>query len=146
MYTRSPPPLISILNQINPTYIIHFYFFNTHYLLKFSSDCEKVNCPCPCYEHIWARSGNKFHSFLTSVLAGGERSTSHASCFTTRKIPSNFWIGGWVSFRIALDILENKNVSCSYWESHPGFFGPQHSNYTNCAIQAPHISDIWIYP
>jgi hypothetical protein len=76
-------------------------------MIYITSEDEKVNCPCPCYKGILQRVGVKVHSFLTSLLVGGERSTSYASCFTTGSKAIALETGGLVDFRVALDILEN---------------------------------------
>jgi hypothetical protein len=51
------------------------------------------------------------HVFLTSALAGGERSASRPGPgrFTTgEKAPSTHWIGGWVDPRAGLDDVEKR--------------------------------------
>jgi hypothetical protein len=45
--------------------------------------------------------------FLTSALAGGERSASRPCRFTPGEIaPGTHWIGGWVGPRVGLDDME----------------------------------------
>jgi hypothetical protein len=47
------------------------------------------------------------HIFLTSALAGGERSTSRPSSFTPgERARGTHWIGGWVDPRAGLDDME----------------------------------------
>jgi hypothetical protein len=41
----------------------------------------------------------QIHAFLTSALDGGELSASRPGSFKPReRVPSNHWIGGWVSY------------------------------------------------
>jgi hypothetical protein len=47
--------------------------------------------------------------FLTSALAGGERSASRPYCFTPEESGSGtYWIGGWVDHRVSLDDVEKR--------------------------------------
>jgi hypothetical protein len=49
------------------------------------------------------------HTFLTSVLDGGEWSASRPSRFTPReRVPGNHWIGGWLGPRGGLDAMVKK--------------------------------------
>jgi hypothetical protein len=52
------------------------------------------------------------HVFLTSALAGGERSASRPCRFTPGgKSPhGSHWIGGWVGPRASLDDVENRKL------------------------------------
>jgi hypothetical protein len=55
-----------------------------------------------------------FHTFLTSVLDGGEWSASrHRPLNTLRKIPCCHWIGGWLDSRAS----RRNNISCPCRES-----------------------------
>jgi hypothetical protein len=49
------------------------------------------------------------HVFLTSALAGGERSASRFGRFTRREgAPGIHWIGGWVDPKAGLDDVEKR--------------------------------------
>jgi hypothetical protein len=49
----------------------------------------------------------EIHIFLTSALAGGERSASRPNRFTPgERTPSTHWIVGWVDARAGLDHVE----------------------------------------
>jgi hypothetical protein len=78
----------------------------------------------------------RIHIFLTSALAGGERSASRPYRFTPEESePSTHWIGGWVHPRFGLDDVEKRKFLVL-----PGLelrhFGrqPVASRYTDCAI------------
>jgi hypothetical protein len=46
------------------------------------------------------------HIFLTSVLIGGEWSTSRPGCFN----PGTHWIGGWVDPKAGLDDVKKSKL------------------------------------
>jgi hypothetical protein len=49
------------------------------------------------------------HIFLTSALAGGERSTSRPDRFITgKRVAGTHWIGGWLDPRAGLDDVEKR--------------------------------------
>jgi hypothetical protein len=49
------------------------------------------------------------HIFLISALAGGERSATRPSRFTSgKRAPGTRWIGGWVGHRAGLDDMEKR--------------------------------------
>jgi hypothetical protein len=50
------------------------------------------------------------HSFLTSAIAGGERSTSRLGGFGLEKEAGTHRIGGWMGFRVRVGVLEQENV------------------------------------
>jgi len=52
-----------------------------------------------------------FTHFFTPTLDGGEWSASRRGRFTPREgTPGSHWIGGWVGFRVGLDVaVRRKN-------------------------------------
>jgi len=56
--------------------------------------------------------GTEPHSFLTSVLDGGELSASRLCCSSPGKNPDTHRIVGWVGLKIGLDVLEKRKTSC----------------------------------
>jgi hypothetical protein len=49
------------------------------------------------------------HIFLTSTLAGGEKSVSRPCRFNPKeKAPGTHWIGGWLDPRAGLDDVEKR--------------------------------------
>jgi hypothetical protein len=56
-------------------------------------------------------SGGTAPPFLTLALEGDDWSNSYPAHFTPEEIaPSTHWIGGWLSFRGGLDIVETVTV------------------------------------
>jgi len=61
-------------------------------------------------------------AFLTTILDGGELSTSCPSHFTPReRSPNTHWIGDWVGPRASLDMVakRKKLLPCVCWKSNP---------------------------
>jgi hypothetical protein len=57
----------------------------------------------------YGRVDVQFHIFLTSVLFGGEWSTSLPGRFTPEeRATGTHWIGGWVGRRAGLDDVEKR--------------------------------------
>jgi len=55
-------------------------------------------------------SGLQLHAFLTLALDGVEWSASRPRRFTPReRLPSTYWIGGWVGPRAGLDTVVKRN-------------------------------------
>jgi len=74
---------------------------------------------------------------LTSVLDGGEWSTSFPSHLSSRSGPRTHQTGGWVGPRAGLGILEKRKTSCSCQDSNPLSSSLQPSYYTEHAILVP---------
>jgi len=71
------------------------------------------------------------HTFLTSWSA------SHPDCFTPgERVPSTYWIGGWVGLRTSLDAVEKRKIPslCQVSPSQIPIIQPVAC--TNCAISA----------
>jgi hypothetical protein len=60
------------------------------------------------------------YTFLTLELEEGERSASCHSHFTPKeRAPGTHWIGGWVSPRIGLDVVEKRKIPSAHQELKP---------------------------
>jgi len=53
----------------------------------------------------------RLHTFLTSVLDGGEWSASLPGRFTHGGVTVTHCIGGWMGSRTCLDAVENRRIS-----------------------------------
>jgi hypothetical protein len=79
-------------------------------------------------------------TFLTSILDGGEWSTSRPGRFTHRKrAPGTLWIGGWVGHRAGLDTVKKRKMSCPCRESNPGRPAPSPSLYRLSCLEIQQI-------
>jgi hypothetical protein len=59
--------------------------------------------------------------FLTSVLDGGEWSTSIPGRFTPgERALGTHWIEGWMGPRAGVEAMEKRKISCPCQESKPG--------------------------
>jgi hypothetical protein len=75
----------------------------------------------------------QIHIFLTSALAGCERSASRLG----ERSPCVHWIGGWVSRRAGLDDVERRTFLILLRpELRPPVFQPISGSYTDYTIPA----------
>jgi hypothetical protein len=77
------------------------------------------------------------HTFLISVLAGGEQSASRPGGFTPEeRAPGTHWIGLWVDPRAGLDDVEKRKFfTLPGFELRPSVVQPVASRYTgSCRI------------
>jgi hypothetical protein len=65
---------------------------------------------------LWSRGGIAL-PFLTSALDGGKWSPSHPGNFLPgERAPSTHWKRGWLCFKICLNIVKKRKISCPCWE------------------------------
>jgi hypothetical protein len=72
----------------------------------------------------------QLHSFLTSALDKGERSTACPGCFTPGKNAGIYWIGKCVDPKGGLKVLEKRKIACRFRVWNPGPPVPHSSRYT----------------
>ena len=64
-------------------------------------------------------------SFLTMDLGNGKWLTLPTGCFDRReRAPYTFCIKGWVDPGGGLGVLDDREMSCSSWESKPASYSP----------------------
>jgi hypothetical protein len=68
--------------------------------------------------NVWSVGANKvqIHSFLASVIARGECSTSRLSGIGLEKEPGTHRIGDWVGFRVRVGVVEKENCLATSWK------------------------------
>lgn len=86
---------------------------------------KKVNLPLSMPRRHVGEDEVQLCSFLTTQLGKGKWLTLPTGCFERREqAPDTLWIKVWVDPGDGLGILDNREMSCSCWESNPASYSP----------------------
>jgi hypothetical protein len=112
--------------MVQKRFIFEVVFIVWYYALPWKSNItKKVKLPLSMpWKHI-GEDEVQLLTFLTTKLGKSKSLTLLTSCFDRGKqAPDTLWIKGSVDPGGGLGVLDNREMSCSSWESNPALYSP----------------------